>query len=164
MEKTCGNFRLEKRAKISCRKNCRMSLKWPFDVQMYRATMPCRSDCCHSSIKQDAWDLLGLHLNQKDLKSVKKHLSYSQLINGRLRDSSEYHAGYVLSIRASFESKRSEIRQEMAKYSQFTNGRLRDFNEYHAGCIESVRASFEPKRSKMQEMAVLWPIYQWEVA
>ena len=78
------------------------------------------------SIMQDVWDSLGLHLNQKVLKSDKKRPSCGQFINGRLRDSSEYHAGYVLSIRASFESKRSEIRQEMAKYSQFTNGRLRD--------------------------------------
>ena len=45
------------------------------------------------SIKRDAWNPLGLHLNQKDLKSGKKWLSYGRFTNGRLRDSSEYHAG-----------------------------------------------------------------------
>ena len=74
---------------------------------------------------QDVWDSLGLHLNQKDLKSGNKRLSYGQ----------------------------------------FTNARLCDSSEYRAGCIRSIRASFEPKRYKIgQEMAELWPIYQWEVA
>ena len=50
-------------------------------------------------------------------------------------------------------------------YGQFTSGRLRDSSEYQAGCMGSFRASCEPKRSKIgQEMAELWPIYQWEVA
>ena len=77
------------------------------------------------SIILDVWDPLGLHLNQKYLKSGKKRLSYGQ----------------------------------------FTKGGLRDSSEYHTGCMASVRASFEPKRSKIgQETALLWPIYQWEVA
>ena len=61
------------------------------------------------------WDPSGLHLNQKDLKSGKKWLSYGQFTNGRLRDSSEYHAGCMGSIRASFEPKRSKIGQETAE-------------------------------------------------
>ena len=59
------------------------------------------------SIMRDVLDLLGLHLNQKYLKSGKKWLSYGQFTNGRLRDSNEYHAGCIRSIRASFEPKRS---------------------------------------------------------
>ena len=77
------------------------------------------------SIIQDVWDPLRVHLNQNDLKSGKKWLSYGQ----------------------------------------FTSGRLRDCSECHAGCMVSFRASCEPKISKIgQEMAELWPIYQWEVA
>ena len=76
------------------------------------------------SIMRDVWDPLGLYLNKKVLKSVKKRLSYGR----------------------------------------FTNGRLCDSSEYHAGCMGFIRASFEPKRSKIrQEIAALWPIYQWEV-
>ena len=67
------------------------------------------------SIMQDVWNLLGLYLNRKVLKSDKKGPSCGQFINGRLRDSSEYHAGCMGSIRASFEPKRSKIRQEMAE-------------------------------------------------
>ena len=77
------------------------------------------------SIMRDVLDPLGLYLNQKDLKSGKKRLSYAQ----------------------------------------FTSGRLRDSSEYQVGCMGSPRASCEPKRSKIgQEMAELWPIYQWKVA
>ena len=63
----------------------------------------------------DVWDPLGLHLNQKDLKTGKKRLSNGQFTKGRLRDSSEYHTGSMGSIRASFEPKRSKIRQETAE-------------------------------------------------
>ena len=77
-----------------------------------------------ASIMRNVRDPLGLHLNPKDLKLGKKWLSYGQFTKGRLRDSSEYHAGCMGSIRASFELKISKIRQEMAE---------------------------------------LWPIYQWEV-
>ena len=66
------------------------------------------------SIIRGVWDPLGLHLNQKDLKSGKKWLSYGQFTGGRLRDSSEYHAGCMGSIRASCDAKRSKIGQEMA--------------------------------------------------
>ena len=117
------------------------------------------------SIIRDILDPLGLHVNQKYLKSGKKRLSFGQFTIGRLRDSSEYHTGCMGSIRASFEPKRSKIGQEMAELCQFTSGRLRDFSEYHAGCMGSIRASFEPKMSKIeQETAEFWPIYDWEVA
>ena len=68
-----------------------------------------------ASIMRDVWDPLGLHLNQKYLKSSQKLQSYRQFTNGRLRDSSEYHAGCMGSIRASFEPKRSKIGPEMAE-------------------------------------------------
>ena len=117
------------------------------------------------SIIGEVWDPLGLHLNQKYLKTCKKRLSNGQFTKGRLRDSSEYHMGCMGSIRASFEPKRSKIGQEMAELCRFTSGRLRDSSEYHAGCMGSTRASLEPKRSKIgQEMAEFWPIYNWEVA
>ena len=67
------------------------------------------------SIMWDVLDPLGLHLIQKDLKSGKKWLSYGQFTSGRLRDSSEYHAGCMGSIRALFEPKISKIGQEMAE-------------------------------------------------
>ena len=67
------------------------------------------------SIMQDVWDPLGLHLNRKYLKSGQKWLSYGQITNGRLRDSSEYHSGCMGSIGASFEPKRSKIGPEMAE-------------------------------------------------
>ena len=117
------------------------------------------------SIMRDVWDPLGLLLNQKYLKSNKKLLSFGQFTIGRLRNSSEYHTGCMGSLRASFEPKRSKIRQEMAELCRFTSGRLRDSSEYHTGCMGSISAVFEPKRSKIgHEMAELWPIYQWEVA
>ena len=67
------------------------------------------------SIMQDVWNPLGLYLNQKVVKSDKKRLSYGQFTNGRLRDSSEYHAGCMGFIRASFEPKSSKIGQETAE-------------------------------------------------
>ena len=67
------------------------------------------------SIMRDVWDSLGLYWNQKDLKTGKKWLSYGQFTNGRLHDSSEYHAGCMGSIRASFEPKRSKIGQDMVE-------------------------------------------------
>ena len=66
-------------------------------------------------ITQDVWDPLGLHLKQKDIKSGKKQLSYGQFTSGRLRDSIEYHAGCMGSIRASFEPKSSKIGPETAE-------------------------------------------------
>ena len=67
------------------------------------------------SVTQDVRDPLGLHVNQKYLKSGKKRLSFGQFTIGRLRDSSEYHTGCMESIRASFEQNRSKILQEMAE-------------------------------------------------
>ena len=68
-----------------------------------------------TSIIQDVWDPLGLHLNQKDLKSGKKQLSFGQFTIERLHDLSDYHTGCIGSIRASFEPKRSKIGQETAQ-------------------------------------------------
>ena len=68
------------------------------------------------SIIWDVWNPLGLYLNQKVLKSGKKGPSCGQFTNGRLRDSSEYHAGCMGSTRASLEPKRSKIGQEMAEF------------------------------------------------
>ena len=68
-----------------------------------------------ASIRRNVRDPLGLHLNQKYLKSGQKWPSYSQFTKGRLRDSSEYQAGCMGSIRASFEPKISKIGQEMAE-------------------------------------------------
>ena len=105
-------------------------------------------------------------MSQKDLKWGKIWLSFGQFTIGRLRDSSENHAGCMGSIRASFEPKRSKNQSRDGRvFFQFTNGRLGDSSEYHAGCMGSIRASLEPKRSKIgQETAELWPIYQREVA
>ena len=66
------------------------------------------------SIMRDVRDPLGLHFNPKYLKSGQKQLSHCQFTNGRLRDSSEYHAGYMGLFRALLEPKRSKIRQETA--------------------------------------------------
>ena len=67
------------------------------------------------SIMREVKNLLGLYLNQKDLKSGKKRQSYGQFTNERLRDSSEYHMGCMRSIWALFEPKSYEIGPEMAK-------------------------------------------------
>ena len=67
------------------------------------------------SIMPEVRDVLGLYLFQKDLKSGKKWLSYGHFTNCRLRDSSQYHAGCMESIRASFEPKISKIGQDTAK-------------------------------------------------
>ena len=61
------------------------------------------------------WDPLVLHLNQNDLITGKKRLSYGQYTKGRLHDSSEYHTGPMGSFRASFEPKISNIGQEIAE-------------------------------------------------
>ena len=45
------------------------------------------------SIIGDVSDPLGLHWNQKAMKSGQKWLRYGQFIDRRLRDSSEYHCG-----------------------------------------------------------------------
>ena len=68
-----------------------------------------------ASIMRDVWDPLGLYLIRKYLKLGKKWLSYGQFTNGRLRDSSEYHAECKGSISTSLEPKRSKIRHEMAE-------------------------------------------------
>ena len=78
------------------------------------------------SISRDVWDPLGLHLNQKDLKTGKKRLSFGQFTIGRLRESSEYHTGCMGSIRASFKPKRSKIGLKMAEYYQLAKEMLRE--------------------------------------
>ena len=67
------------------------------------------------SIRRDVWDPLGLHVNQKDLKLGEKWLSYAQFTYRRLRDSSEYHVGFMRSLGASFEPKSYKIWPEMAE-------------------------------------------------
>ena len=79
------------------------------------ANLPMGGCVTQVSIMRDVWEPLGLHLNQKDLKSDKKRLSYSQFTNGRLRDSSNYHVGCMGFIGASFEPKISKIGQETAE-------------------------------------------------
>ena len=80
------------------------------------ANLPMGGCATPVSIMRDVLDLLGLYLNQKDLKSGKKRLSNGQFNKGRLRDSSEYHhTGSMGSIRASFEPKRSKNGQETAE-------------------------------------------------
>ena len=63
--------------------------------------------------------MYGIHyrasFEPKDLKSGKKRLSYGKFTNGRLCDSSEYCAGCIGSIGASFEQKSSKFVLEMAK-------------------------------------------------
>ena len=51
------------------------------------ANLPLGGCVTEVSIMRDVWDPLGLHVNQKDLKSGKKWLSYGQFTSGRLRDS-----------------------------------------------------------------------------
>ena len=80
-----------------------------------RANLPKGVCVTQVSMIWDVWDPLGLHLNQKDLKTGKKRLSYGQFTKGRLRDSSEYHMGCMGSIRASFEPK-IKIEQETAEF------------------------------------------------
>ena len=63
----------------------------------------------------NVWNPLGLHLNQKDLKSCKKWLSYGQFTSGRLRDSSKHQVGCMGYVRALFEPKISKIGPEMAE-------------------------------------------------
>ena len=65
------------------------------------------------SIMRNIRDALGLHLNPKHLKSGQKRQSYGQFTNGRLRDSSEYHARSMGSI--TFEPKISKVGPEMAE-------------------------------------------------
>ena len=79
------------------------------------AKLPKGGCVTQASIMGDVRDPLGLHLNQKYLKSGKKWLSYGQFTKGRLRDSSEYHAGCMGSIRALFDPKISKIGPEMTK-------------------------------------------------
>ena len=78
---------------------------------IYQWEVACDSSDYHVERKRS----LGLRLSQKYLKSGQKWLSYGQFTNGRLRDSSEYHAGCMGFIRASFELKKSKIGQETAK-------------------------------------------------
>ena len=65
-------------------------------------------------------------MSQKDLKWGKIWLSFGQFTIGRLRDSSENHAGCMGSIRASFEPKRSKIGLKMAEYYQLAKEMLRE--------------------------------------
>ena len=79
------------------------------------ANLPQEGCVTQASVKWDVWNPLGLHFNQKDLKTGKTWLSYDQFTIGRLRDSSKYHTRNMGSIRASLEPKRSKIGQETAE-------------------------------------------------
>ena len=92
-------------------KDLKLGKKW-----LNYADLPVGGCVTLVSITRDVWDPLGLHVNQKYLKSGKKRLSYGQFTSGRLRDFSEYHAGCMGSIRASFEPKMSKIEQETAEF------------------------------------------------
>ena len=66
------------------------------------------------SIIWDVWDPLGLHLNQKDVKSGKNWLSCGQFTKGRLLDSGEYQVRCKGSTMASAEPKIFKIGLEMS--------------------------------------------------
>ena len=69
------------------------------------------------------WDKrgsLGVHLCQKDPKSVKKWLSYGYFPTERLRDFIENHMGPKGILGCSFVPKRSKIGQEMAELWLFS--------------------------------------------
>ena len=78
------------------------------------------------SIMRDVWDPLGLHLNQKDLKSGKKWPSYGQFTKGRFRDSCEYHARCKRSIRLHLNQTDLKLGRKWPSYGQLTHGRLRE--------------------------------------
>ena len=67
------------------------------------------------SIRWDVWDPLGLHVNQKKSKIGQEMVELCRFTSGRLRDSGEYHAGCLGSIRASCEPKISKVGQETAE-------------------------------------------------
>ena len=76
------------------------------------------------------WDSIGLYLNQKDLKSGMKKLSYGPFTNGRLCDSSILLDVWD-SLGHHWNKKDIKSGMKMLSYGQFTNGRLRDSCEYH---------------------------------
>ena len=117
------------------------------------------------SIIRGVWDPLGLHLNQKDLKSGKKWLNYADLPVGGCVTPVSIIWDVWDPLGLHLNQKDLKTGKKQLSYGQFTKGRLRDSSEYHMGCMGSIRASCEPKRFIIgQEMAELWPIYQWEVA
>ena len=78
------------------------------------------------SIIRDVWNPLGLHLNQKYLKSGKKRLSYGQFTKGRLRDqvSSMQNVRYPLMLHLNKIYLKSGWK--WLSYGQVTHGRLRE--------------------------------------
>ena len=69
------------------------------------------------SIMQNVRDPLRLHLNQENVKSAKKWLSYGSLPMGGcvVSGSDQYHIVCGRSFRASIEPKRSKIGQDTAE-------------------------------------------------
>ena len=117
------------------------------------------------SIIRGVWDPLGLHLNQKDLKSGKKWLNYADLPVGGCVTLVSITRDVWDPLGLHVNQKYLKSNTKLLSFGQFTIGRLRDSSEYRAGCIGSIGASFEQKRSKFgPEMAKLWLIYTWEVA
>ena len=98
-----------------------------------------------------------VHLYQKDLKSVRKWLSYCHFLPERLRDSIENHMGPRGILLCSFLPKGSTTSQEIAEIWNLPTERLRDSIENNTGQKGVLWCSFVPKISKFgQEMAELW--------
>ena len=76
---------------------------------------------------------MGVHLYQKDQKSVKKWLSYGYFPTERLHDFVENHMGQEGILGCSFVPKRSKICPEMADLLLFFTERLRDSIDNHMG-------------------------------
>ena len=87
------------------------------------------------------WDQrgsLGVHLCQKDPKSVKKWLSYGYFSTERLRDFIENHKGPQRILGCSFVPKRFKIGQETAELWQFFP---------LGGCVISLRTAWDQRGS-----------------
>ena len=74
-----------------------------------------------------------VHLYQKDLKSVRKWLSYCHFLPESLRDSIENHMGPRGILLCSFLPKGSKTSQEIAEIWNFPTERLRDSIENNMG-------------------------------
>ena len=100
---------------------------------------------------------MDVHLCQKELKSVKKRLSYCYFPSERLCNFNDNHIGPNGILGCSFVPERSKIGQEMAELCYFPTERLCDSIENNMGQKGILWCSFVPKISKFgQEMAELW--------
>ena len=92
------------------------------------------------------WDQrgsLGIHLCQKDPKSVKKWLSYGYFLTERLLDSIENHMGQKGMLGHSFVPKISKIGQDLPELLSFSPERLRDSIENHMGQKSKIQIAIE---------------------